>query len=66
VTMMSSSSTASPSSPGAAQACTPSQASGAPSDSCLGASLRSLSSDSITPTGRNNASAPMSPPSRVA
>src|SRR2546428_6458673 len=52
---MISSPTTRPCSPSAAHACTSSHASGAPSDPCLGASLRSLSTDQITPAGRSRA-----------
>src|SRR5215831_3011641 len=48
-----SSPTARPRSPAAAQARTSSHASGAPSDPCLGASLRALRADLTTPTGRS-------------
>src|SRR4030095_892896 len=50
---MISSPTARPRSPSTAVALTSSHASGAPSDPCLGARLRSLSSDRISPTGRS-------------
>src|SRR5512141_3163073 len=58
-----SSPTARPCRPAAAHGCTSSQASGAPSDPCRGASPRAVRTERITPSGRSR---PPANPARIA